>query len=165
MQEINWSEKIKDALDRTEFMALSTQGENGSWVCPVAFSYDESVNLYFISLMDSVHVKNLLKNDSVSVAIYRTERFGDGDVIGLQAVGNVKHVTESEELSVCSGYYFGRNEDNDSFRDSISAEKGEGAGWQFFKITLDQMWYFNSFEYGEKRMKVPLETLAIAAPN
>ena len=162
MSEINWNEKIKEAIDRTEFMALSTIGDSGTWTCPLAFSYDQSVNLYFISMMDATHVQNLIKNPTVSVAIYRTERFGEGDVIGLQLTGKAKHVTEAEERALCSEHYFGRGDSNEEFRSSV---EGENATWQFFKVEPDQLWYFNSAELGEKRTQVPLETLNIPAPN
>lgn len=165
MQEVDWNQKIKEALDRTEFMALSTADETRSWVCPVAFSYDESLNLYFISMMETQHVQNILKNEKVSVAIYKTERFGDGDVIGLQLNGSAKHVTDPDELSACSGYYFGRSDSNDGFKDSSSAHDNEEAKWQFFKITPAQLWYFNSADFSEKRVEVPLTELSVAAPN
>ena len=65
-------------------MALSTLGDDGSWINPVAFAYNEKMELYFISMMESKHTQNILTNPNVSVAIFRTERFPDGDVMGLQ---------------------------------------------------------------------------------
>ena len=37
---MNWNEKVKEALERTEFMAISTLNPDGtSWTNPVAFGY------------------------------------------------------------------------------------------------------------------------------
>src|SRR5262245_55865686 len=33
MNEIDWNDKVKEALDRTEFMAISTIDADGSWTC------------------------------------------------------------------------------------------------------------------------------------
>src|SRR5215470_3070589 len=41
MNEIDWNEKVKEALDRTEFMAISTIDAGGSWTCPVQFGHSE----------------------------------------------------------------------------------------------------------------------------
>src|SRR5262249_22027880 len=39
MNEIDWNEKVKEALDRTEFMAISAIDAGGSWTCPVQFGH------------------------------------------------------------------------------------------------------------------------------
>src|SRR5215813_11152590 len=39
MNAIDWNEKVKEALDRTEFMAISTIDAGGSWTCPVQFGH------------------------------------------------------------------------------------------------------------------------------
>src|SRR6478752_8542870 len=55
MNEIDWNEKVKEALDRTEFMAISTIGADGSWTCPVQFGFSEKLDLYFRSMPHSKH--------------------------------------------------------------------------------------------------------------
>lgn len=80
--------RVKEALDRTEIMALSTVDGNGSWVSPVRFTYDKSLNLYFLSLKEARHVGNILKNPQVSIAVYKDEPFKGGGNLGLQIKGS-----------------------------------------------------------------------------
>src|SRR3954468_1243515 len=95
---IDWNKKVKEALDRTEFMALSTVGEDGSWVNPVQFAYSEKFALYFISMLHSKHVQNIAKDSRVSAAIYKTERFDGGDVLALQLKGVAKLLPDQPRL-------------------------------------------------------------------
>lgn len=154
-----WNEKVKEALDRTEFLALGTSGEDGNWTNPVAFAYDEKTNLFFISMMDAKHVRNILENPQTSAAIFSTERFSDGEVLGLQLTGNCKHLTEKEEIEEAARYYFGRSESNNEFLEETSVTHGTDALWQFFKITPAELWCFDSRLFGEKREQVDLELL------
>ena len=39
----NWNQKIKEALDRTEFMAISMMGDGESWMNPMAFAYSKKM--------------------------------------------------------------------------------------------------------------------------
>ena len=156
---MDWNEKVKEALDRTEFMAIATVGGSESWTNPVAFAYDEKANLYFISMMDAKHVQNILDNGHVSAAIYKTERFAEGDVIGLQLSGTCEHLTDKADIEEAAKYYFGRSPSNDEFRGKTSLVGGSNAEWQFFKITPTELWCFDSRIFGEKREQVQLSDL------
>lgn len=161
METIDWNVKLKEALDRTEFLALATTGEKHIWVNPVSFAYSESLELFFISMVDSVHVQNLIKEPRIAAAIFKTERFPDGDVLGLQLTGTAVHVTEQAEIERAAKYYFERGTNNEEFR-SQTSEKGDAqATWQFFRITPTEMWCFDSREFGEQRRQVPLENLQV----
>lgn len=159
MQNVDWNDKIKEALDRTEFMAISTTGDDGSWTNPVAFAYNEKAELFFISMVDTKHSKNILANPNVSAAIFKTERFSGGDVLGLQLKGNAKHLKDQEEINRAASYYFGRSLSNDEFRGETSEKRGSAAVWQFFQITPTELWCFDSRSFGEKRVVVNLELL------
>ena len=142
-------------------MALATSGTDGAWVNPVAFAYNERAELFFISMMDSKHTKNLLANPKISVAIYKTERFPSGDVLGLQLVGLAKHLTGPVEIKEAARYHFGRSPSNEAFREQTSEKGGPGATWQFFKITPAELWCFDSRVFGEKRVAVDLDSLEL----
>jgi len=38
--------KVKEALERTDIMALSTIGTDGPWTAPVQYRYNERVRLH-----------------------------------------------------------------------------------------------------------------------
>ena len=158
MENINWNEKVKEALDRTEFMAISTSGPDGCWVNPVAFAYSENLKLFWISMLDAKHSQNIISNPQVSVAIFHTERFSTGDVLGLQLTGVARQLTSPEEIEKAAECYFGRNDANSEFKNETS-ENGLSAKWQFFTVEPTEVWCFDSREFGEKRIKVEIGEL------
>lgn len=156
MEPINWNQKLKEALDRTEFMAVSTSGIDGVWTNPVAFAYNEKIDLFFISMMNTRHTQNILTNQQASAAIFSTNRFDDGEVLGLQLQGTITHLTEKTELKEASEYYFTRGASNDEFKTKTSALGDLNAMWQFFRLTPSELWCFDSRTFGEKRVQVDL---------
>lgn len=77
---------VKEALDRTVIMALSTIGSDGSWTCPVHYHYNEELELFFMSLPDTKHVENIYADPRVSVAIFSPPS-PTGEKLGLQIKG------------------------------------------------------------------------------
>lgn len=142
---MDWNEKVKEALSRTEFMALSTVGSDGSWTCPVQYGYSEKLNLYFVSMMHSKHVKNILDDGRVSAAIFKTERFpgADGDVLGLQLSGVATHLKEKSDIEKAVSFW-GHEPQKE---------------WNFFKIVPEELWCFDSRVFGEERKHVDLNIL------
>lgn len=161
MESIDWNQKLKEALDRTEFMAISTSRVDETWTNPVAFAYDEKMNLFFISMMESKHVQNILVHPQASAAIFSTNRFDDGEVLGLQLQGSITHLTEKSELEEASRYYFMRGASNDEFKTRTSATGNLDATWQFFKLKPTEVWCFDSRVFGEKRERVDLSKIAL----
>ena len=106
--------RVKEALERTEIMALSTIGSDGSWISPVQYSYDEKLNFFFLSMPDTKHVKNILKNPRVSIAIYKDVPLPDDSNLGLQIKGIAEDMTEKSD------------------------------GWHRFKITPEEVWLFDT---------------------
>ncbi len=163
---MNLNSKIKEALDRTEFMALSTVDAEGVWTCPVVFSYDEKCNLYFISKSQTRHVQNIFQDGRVSVAIYKTERTTHDGVIGLQVIGKAEQIDEPAELAECVGLYFNRSVTNDEYKTEAMSTTEGGDAWQVFKVTPTALWYFSSNEYGTTgRVSVDLADLHVPAPQ
>ncbi|MBI4087074.1 pyridoxamine 5'-phosphate oxidase family protein [Candidatus Kaiserbacteria bacterium] len=160
---IDWNAKIKEALDRTEFMAISTIGEDGSWTCPVQFGYSGTLDLYFKSMPHSKHVQNLLKDERISVAIYKTDRFpgSERDVLGLQLAGTVRLLTQRADVEEAARCYYGRDPRKLDYKTKIDEHVGGNAEWNFFKITPTELWCFDSRIFGEEREKVDLENLYI----
>jgi general stress protein 26 len=126
--------QVKEALERTEIMALSTVGSDGSWTSPVKYHYDDKLNFFFYSMMDTKHVANILEDPRVSAAIF-THPGPPGGNIGLQIKGKAKEIDEKSDAT--------------------------SEGWHCFKITTEEVWVFDSRVYGKIRKKVDLTTLQI----
>ncbi len=159
--EIDWSSKIKEALDRTEFLALSTNGAAGIWTSPVAYAYSEKAELFFISMMSARHSQNILTDPNVSAAIYKTERFEDGNVLGLQLSGTAEHLTDPGEIKEAARHYFDRSPANQEFKNKTADGSGASALWQFFRITPTELWCIDTRVFGEERKKVEVGGLTI----
>lgn len=161
-QKIDWNACLKEALDRTEFMVVATVDNDGSWICPVQFSYDEQGGLYFKSIPESRHMKNISKDHRVSVAIFSTTRLSDGEVIGIQIKGEAKILVSHEEATVAARYFYTRADKKYNYTTRVAEHLGENAVWNFVKITPTEIWYFNSQIYSEEkqgRQLVPLEEI------
>ena len=159
MTDVTWNQKVKEALDRTEFMALSTVTDAQSWISPIAFAYNETMDLFFISMIDSRHSQNILANPDVSAAIFKTERFPGGDVLGIQLRGIAHHLMQPSDIAEAAKYYFGRSPSNDEFREETSEKGGADASWQFFRIRPTEVWCFDSRIFGERREQVDLKSI------
>ena len=130
---VDWNARVKEALERTDIMALSTIGADGSWTTPVQYSYSEALELSFVSMMDRKHVANILTHPYVSAAIYNPERFPGGGSLGLQIKGGAT---------------------------LVSGDVDDREGWHAFTITPDEVWCFDS-RVSRKREKIDLTNLKL----
>jgi len=128
----DWNGRVREALKRTDIMALSTLGPDGSWTTPVQYRYNKKFELSFVSLMDAKHVANILRDSRVSAAIYHPEQFASGGSLGLQLKGNAT-------------------------RASINDVEDE---WHTFTIIPDEVWCFDS-RVSRERVKIDLATLRL----
>jgi len=107
---------VREALQRTDVMALSTiDDDGGPWTSPVQYQADSQLNLYFASMPDARHVRNVQRDARVAVAIYNMPGPPGGN-LGLQIRGH-----------------------------AVAMPSGGGRdGWQRFKIESTETWYFDS---------------------
>ena len=162
MEKIDWNKQVKEALERTHFMALSTVGKDGVWTCPVFFSYDNKLNLYFKSIPTSKHMQNIMQNPELSLAIFSTTRLPEGDVVGLQIKGVAKILKTREEVDAAAKINYARSRPEIDYKTKVDEHLGENAVWNFVKITPIEAWYFDTRFFDEEkdgRQKVPLEKL------
>jgi len=122
----DWNARVRKALERADIMALSTIGADGSWTTPVQYSYSPTLELTFVSMMDTKHVSNILADPRVSVAIYQPQRLPGGASLGLQIKG----------------------------RATVTRKRaGDEEGWHRFKIVPDEVWCFDS-RVSRKRKRI-----------
>jgi Pyridoxamine 5'-phosphate oxidase len=126
---------VREALERTDIMALSTiDDDGGPWTSPVQYQWDSQLNLYFASMPDARHVHNVQRDARVAVAIYSVPGPPGGN-LGLQ------------------------------IRGAASPAPGSGHDdWQRFKIEPIEAWCFDS-RTGRQRHPVDLSDLDLAAKD
>ncbi len=157
MRNPEWKGLILQCLNSTEFMALSTYGDDGVWANPVYFSWDKVFNLYFISQLDCTHMNNIASNAEVACTIYPTNRPEGDDVFGLYVKGQAAVLSEKQDIDDADDVYFGRvytpeqteQKNRDTYRNNPS--------WHFVKISLNGLWYFDTRYFDENRVAVPRE--------
>ena len=126
------NERVKEALERTDIMALSTMSSNGPWTSPVQFEYHQDLQLFFQSMPDARHVQNILRDPRVSAAIYSYPGPPGGN-LGLQLRGTAERVGSEPDKS----------------------------GWLKFKITPEEIWCFDSRVFGRTRRRVDISALRL----
>lgn len=62
---------IREHIDKTVHMSLATVSGNEPWVCEVHFAYDDGLNLYFVSKLETRHCQEIAANPNVAGNIVR----------------------------------------------------------------------------------------------
>ncbi len=107
--------RVREALEHTDVMALSTiDKDGGPWTSPVQYQWDSQLNLYFASMPDARHVRNIQRDARVAVAIYNMPGPPGGN-LGLQIRGA-----------------------------AVLAPDSRHDGWQQFMIEPTEVWCFDS---------------------
>ncbi len=145
----DWKKHLLACLNSTNYCSIATIDDKSVWANPVYFAWDEKFNLYFISMPHARHMKNIIKNPRVAVAIYKTEQ--KGDVVGIQIEGDTLILKEQQDKEKAHQIYYGRKgslKQNEPFIDNPK--------WLFVKITPENIYYFDSKIFGEERQIVPM---------
>lgn len=149
----DWKKHITEALSATDYCCIATVDEKGVWSNPVYFAWDNKFNLYFISQMESRHMKNLQRDNRISISIYKTEQ--KEDVLGIQLEGQATILTGNQEaMKKAFDIYFGR-----AGKGKDQEEYINNPTWHFVKIVPEQIYYFDTRYFGEERQTVPLSDL------
>jgi hypothetical protein len=133
MNDTDLQTRVREALERTDIMALSTIDQDGGpWTSPVQYQSDSQLNLYFASMPDARHVRNIERDARVAVAIYNMPGPPGGN-LGLQIRGLAAQVPPGSRHD----------------------------GWQQFKIAPTEVWCFD-LRTGRHRHQVDLPDLDLA---
>lgn len=84
---------VLNHLKNAKLMQISTVIENSPWICTVNFVFDKDLNLFWMSLRNTRHSKEIEQNSTVAVAIV----IDSENKIGLQMQGTAIEV-KGEEL-------------------------------------------------------------------
>lgn len=96
-------------------------------------------------------MQNLSKNPKIVASIYKTEQ--KGDVLGIQLEGTAKILSENDdkkEIQHAYDIYYDRAGHGPDVQGYIN-----NPSWLYVKITPEQIYYFDTRFFDEKRQKVP----------
>jgi general stress protein 26 len=86
-------------LHRIRYATIATANKDGKpWNSPVAYEYDNQLNIYWFSDKQNQHSQNVRENEDVFIVIYdSTVPEGDGEGVYIEA--KAVELTESKEIN------------------------------------------------------------------
>lgn len=133
---------IRKYIPQVVHMSLATCADEKPWVCEVHFSYDDELNIYFCSSMQTRHCTEIRSNPKVSGTIV-TQHFLNQKVRGVYFEG------EAEQLEVIG-------EDHPGFMsytkrlgggpNFVQAARAEGSA-RLYKITVRDFYLVDGYDH------------------
>jgi len=84
---------VKHIITTSTYLTLATTDGKKPWANAVFFASDKELNLYFTSYNNSRHIKNILQNPNVSVAIFDSHIVPGTGAQGVQIEATCQRVT------------------------------------------------------------------------
>ena len=139
---------ILDYLAINKRMSLSTCKDGLPWAATVMYAYDEDLNIYFLSKVETRKVQNLLSNSRVAVTINEVTG-GIGKVKGIQLEGKCRMVGRLEAARVYALFlkkYFWLKDYIPSAEQMFSRAISD----RLFKITPKKIYYLDDERFGRE---------------
>ncbi|MET0979887.1 MAG: RNase H family protein [Candidatus Saccharimonadales bacterium] len=115
----NAEEYVDEFLALGQVMQLATSNDNSPWISTVYYVADSERNIYWLSLPERRHSKEVTSNPHVAIAIAIKQ---DIPVIGIQAAGSVEIVGDTAVVETILASY---------------VKKYDGAGKEFHQRFVD----------------------------
>jgi len=141
MKRINLKQTARQILEDNQYMTLATVNPDGrAWVSPVVYAPDSNINLYFLSLPESRHSRNIADRPLVSAAVFDSGQ-ACGAGVGLQIEGQVRPVPAEYSLRALK-WYFGRKWPYPGDNLAVKGFKKfvKGKIYRFYKFVPTSVW-------------------------
>lgn len=142
-------QKIREYLPQIIHMSLATVKDNKPWVCEVHFSYDDELNLYFISSSKTRHAQELIANSQVAGNIV-VQHHRDQKVRCVDFEGTAE-MLDGASADEAYGAYVARNGESEHLLNEIKKD----GDTRFFKITVNDYFMFDSYGDGRAKYHLP----------
>lgn len=132
---------IRTYLPQVVHLSLATSRENKPWVCEVHYSYDDDLNLYYLSSRDRRHSQEVMVNEFVAGNIV-TQHFLSQKVRGVYFEGAASILGNIDALHPAVTTYaarFGGGKD-------LLSEHNKPDGHAFYQIRVSTFYLFDSYE-------------------
>jgi uncharacterized protein YhbP (UPF0306 family) len=136
---------VKQIIASSNFLSLATTDGESPWANAVFFAADKDYNLYFVSLDDTVHVQNILKNPNVSVVIFDSHHIPGSEALnGVQIKGTCHEVSKEElpeAIEVTYTKRFPNRDDWEKYNINVEAfSKTEKGSVHVYKIVPEHFY-------------------------
>lgn len=130
------------------YLTLGTTDGSIPWTAPLFYAVSDDYIFYFISQMDSLHTKHILKNTAVSFSIFDShQKEGTGN--GVQGSGKA-YLLEEQELEEAFKWY------RTTFVEMKPESFKEPVPYRFFKIIPEHFYVLDPGASTDKRVEVQL---------
>jgi uncharacterized protein YhbP (UPF0306 family) len=137
---------IREYIPQIIHMSLATVKDNKPWVCEVHFSYDDELNLYFVSSQQTRHAQELIANPYVAGNIV-TQHHKNQKVRCVDFEGAAVMLEGKEAEATAYKAYVDRYGTSEGLLNEIRKD----GNTRFFKIAVNEFYLFDS--YGDERGK------------
>ena len=79
-------------------MQVATNGNDHPWIASVYYSFDNNLNLFFLSSPTTFHCKQISENSKVAVAITNSNQSMSGYKKGLQIYGVAEQISDVAKI-------------------------------------------------------------------
>lgn len=137
---------IREYIPQIIHLSIATVSENRPWVCEVHFSYDDNLNLYFVSSTKTRHAQEIIANPRVAGSIV-TQHHKDQKVRCVDFEGTAEMLDGEAAEKTAYAAYVARYGESEGLLNEIRKD----GDTRFFKINVGNYYLFDS--YGESRGK------------
>jgi uncharacterized protein YhbP (UPF0306 family) len=137
---------IREYIPQIIHMSIATVRDNRPWVCEVHFSYDDELNLYFVSSSKTRHAQEIAVNPYVAGNIV-TQHHKNQKVRCVDFEGMAEMLSGTEAETSAYQAYVARNGESEGLLNEIRKD----GDTRFFRINVKKFYLFDS--YGDMRGK------------
>lgn len=146
MKQNDLNDLARQIIQENCYLTLGTTDGKAPWVAPVYYGVDEKFNFYFISQMNTLHIRHAMKNNSVAFAIFDShQKEGTGN--GVQGSGRVDLLPEDELKEAFKWYHT-------TFVEMKPESFTASAPYRFFKIIPNHFYVLDPDAKVDKRVEV-----------
>lgn len=140
---------IREYIDQIIHLSLATVKDNKPWVCEVHFSYDNDLNLYFVSSKNTRHATELINNPFIAGNIV-TQHFKNQKVrcVDFEGTAAMLEGEAAEEAYAAYVKRYGKSE-------GLLNEIRKDGDTRFFKIAVSDFFLFDSYGDGRGKHHLP----------
>lgn len=85
-------------LSQHNLMQVATYGSEHPWITSVYYTFDDNLNLYFLSSPNTIHCQQILENPQVAVAITNTQQSLSAKKKGVQLFGTAQQISDVAKI-------------------------------------------------------------------
>ena len=131
-------------------MVLATTDGDSPWAATVVYIMDDQFNLYFMSGMDSDHVRHIMNNPNVAVVV-QDQRFGENSGSGVQLRGLAGLLEESRYPEITRVFFRAKYPGNAAMPDYLQPKHILQSNRRLFKVTPSSFYVWDREHWNSHR--------------